>query len=288
MTDRDLRFDAFIDDLILSPEELAAARQAAVMVAGLLRRAFRPDPADGDDRTDHLVAGAVGKRIAIRPLSSVDLLYLIPGEAQQAELLWRMEGALRAALPAAPVGLGDGRLLVEIGSIPVAVRPAVEHQGGFAIPGSQGWMVTNPAAEMAALRLSDSLNDGRTTRLLALLKAWRTACAVPLSSFALELLTREFLSECHPPTWAARMSDFFAWGRRRTPGPIDLPGGLGRLQLDDGWHPAAEAAYWRAVLAERHAASGDDDADLAEWRHLLGQNFGRPPAFNIWNVRKDL
>jgi len=288
MNSRDLRFDAFIDDLILSPEELAAARQAAVMVAALLRRALGSEPVDSDERGDHLVAGAVGKRIAVRPLTAVDLFYLAPGGPQQTDILWRMEGALRAALPAAPVGLGDGCLLVEIGSIPVAVRPAVEHQGGFAIPGHQGWMLTNPAAEMAALRLSDSLNGGRTTRLLALLKAWRSVCSVPLTSFALELLVREFMNECKPLTWSAGLSDFFAWGRQRTPKAFELPGGLGKMEIGGAWHPAAEAAYWRAVLAERHAASGDDPAELTEWRHLLGQQFGRPPAFNIWNVRQDL
>lgn len=288
MSSPDLRFDAFIDGLVLSPEELAAARQAAMMVAAQLRRAFYPDATASDERSDHLVAGAVGKRIAIRPLTSVDLLYLLPAGSQQADVLLRMEGVLRAALPAAPLDFGDGRLLVEIGSIPVAVHPAVEHHGGFAIPGSQGWMLTNPAAEMAALRLSDSLNGGLTTRFLALLKAWRLACAVPVGSFALEILAREFISECNPPGWPARLSDFFAWLRQRTPKQYALPGGLGNLHIDDACHPAAEAAYWRAVLAQRHAASGDEPEELAEWRHLLGRHFGRPPAFNIWNVRQDL
>ncbi|HIJ38253.1 MAG TPA: hypothetical protein HPP80_05075 [Rhodospirillaceae bacterium] len=283
----DLRFDSFIDELILKPEELALARQAAVGIAGLLRGALRPELAPLEERGDYLVVGSVGKRVAIRPLSAVDLLYLLPEDGSQRDGLWRMESALRAALPSAPVSLENSRLLVEVGSVLVAVRPAVEQQGAFAIPGPQGWMMTNPAAEMAALRLSDSLNDGRTTRFLALLKAWRDACAVPLGSFALELLVREFMAASKAQSWSGRLADFLAWGRRHAPRQLDLPGGLGRLSLDDAWHALAEAGYWRCVLAGRHAASGDSDAEIAEWRHLLGANFAAPPVFNMWNIRQD-
>jgi hypothetical protein len=140
-------------------------------------------------------------------------------------------------------------------------------------------VVSNPVAEMTALRLSDSRSGGRTSRLAMLLKAWKAAGQVPLPSFAIEVLAREFFAELAPEGWPATLADFFAWARQRTPRQFDLPGGLDRLAIDDGWHPAAEAAYWRCILAGRHAASGDGQAALAEWRTLLGPRFGTPPSF---------
>ena len=50
--------------------------------------------------------------------------------------------------------------------------------------GASGWSVSNPVAEAATLRLSDSLYGGRPRLLLTALKAWRIAQNVPLASFA--------------------------------------------------------------------------------------------------------
>jgi hypothetical protein len=266
-------FDALVDALVLTPAELAAARRAAAPVAAALRRAFRPT-ADEATRDDYLVAGSIGKRLAIRPTPPVDLLYLLPGDDPQAGLLARMHQALRAALPDCQVAVAEERLLVSSEGLVIAAVPALERQGAFAMLHRGDWVLTNPVAEMTALRLSDSLSGGRTTRLALLLKAWKEACQVTLPSFAIEVLVREFFGEVAPAGWPAALADFFAWARQRTPRQFDLPGRLDQLAIGDAWHPAAEAAYWRCVLAGRHAASGDVAAALAEWRILLGPRFG--------------
>ncbi len=69
----DSAFDHFINYIRLSPDELLLARKAAQNVASVLRAALQPN---FDERADHLVVGSVGKRTAIRPLTSVDLVYL--------------------------------------------------------------------------------------------------------------------------------------------------------------------------------------------------------------------
>jgi hypothetical protein len=273
--DNDL-FDALVDELVVTPEEIAAAHRAAVRVAAVLRRAFRPSADDADTRDDYLIAGSVGKRLAIRPMPAVDLLYLLSADTAHADLPAQMEAAVGAAFPGAEAMAGDGSLRIPVDGLMIAVSPALEHQGAFAMARREGWVITNPVAEMAALRLSDALSGGRTTRLALLIKAWKAACHVALPSFAVEVLAREFCGEIAPSDWPGTLADFFAWARQRTPKSFDLPGGLDRLTIDDAWHPAAETAYWRCVLAGHHAAAGDHAAAIDEWRTLLGPRFAAP------------
>ena len=82
--------------------------------------------------------------------------------------------------------------------ITVKVWPAQQQNGVFLMPTAAtlnratGWSVTNPIAEAATLRLSDTLYGGRPRLLLTALKAWRLHTNVPIESYFLELLVQEF------------------------------------------------------------------------------------------------
>lgn len=262
-------FELFVQRLRPDAAEMAAARHAAGAVAAVLRRHFRPGAAARRD--DHLIAGSFGKRTAIRPLPAVDLYYLLPetacigGPPSCAEALRQTAAALGGG-----VGDPDGWRILAGG---VAAIPCVERGGAFLIPGETGWRISNPAAETAALRLADSLSEGRLGRLLALLKAWRRAVGAPVSALGLELLARDYVGAVQPAPLPRLFGDFFAWARRHTPARLELPGGMEHLAIGDGWHGPAEAAYWRCVLAGRHAAAGEWPAATAEWRKVLGADF---------------
>ena len=271
--EEDPRFDRFIDRLFLTPDELLLARKAAQNVAFILRAALQPE---ADERADHLVAGSIGKRTAIRPLSAVDLVYMLPDPALLADGPARIERILRQGMPGIqpePIKLG---LRVPLVDLSVHVMLACEQPRGFAFWTAEGYIDSHPAAEITALRLSDSLNGGRTTRLLVLLKAWAAAESAPLSSFVLEILAREFMSDHGGDKWPEILSDFFAWVRHKDGGSILRPGSSQPLVIGEDWQRYAESAYWRCVLAKRLAGEGDPLAELAEWRKLLGPAFGHP------------
>jgi hypothetical protein len=228
-----------------------------------------------DERADHLVIGSVGKRTAIRPLGAVDLVYLLRDPRLLAEGLEPIERILRKGLPGIQPQRVPHGLEVPLEDFTVMAFLARERPGGFAYWTDQGFVDSHPAAEITALRLSDSLTSGRTTGLLTLLKAWVTAEAVPLPSFALEILAREFMTDHGGEEWPDILSDFFAWIRQSDITAIPRPGGSNLLTLPDpSWHRHAEAAYWRCVLAKRLAREGDPLAELGEWQRLLGPAFG--------------
>jgi hypothetical protein len=270
-TSDDLRFERFIDRILLTQDELLLARKAAQNVAAVLRDKLQPGV---DERVDHLVVGSIGKRTAIRPLSMVDLVYLLPDPSLIQDGLFRIERILRQGMPGIiPVPIDFG-LLVPLEDLTVRVLLAKERPRGFAFWTTRGYVDSHPAAEITALRLSDSLSGGRTTRLLTLLKAWATADQVPLPSFALEILARDFMSDHGGSHWPDILSDFFAWVRHKDTSAVDRPGSNQPLHVDAGWQKQAEAAYWRCVLAKRLAGEGDPLAELAEWQRLLGPAFG--------------
>jgi len=267
----DPRFDRFIDRILLTPDELLLARKAAQNIAAILRSALQPDV---DERADHLVIGSIGKRTAIRPLAMVDLVYLLPDPDIIKEGTEKIERILRRGLPGIVPVLTDQGLQVPLEDLCVFVFLGVERARGYAFWTREYYVDSHPAAEITALRLSDSLNGGRTTRLLTLLKAWVIAEKVPVSSFALEILAREFMSDHGGTSWPEILSDFFAWVRQRDPGQLDRPGSSLKLVVDTTWLKQAEAAYWRCVLAKRLAGEGDPLAELGEWQRLLGPAFG--------------
>lgn len=270
------QFAVFLAQLHPSPEELAAARETAATAGAVLRAHFRPDVSSTGP--DFLVAGSIGKRTATRPLPPVDLIYLLPRRyPTPASALAEVALAVAGEVSGDAVCLAGGR---------VRVLPALEHGNAYLIPVAGRWRASNPAAEVAALRLIDGLGGGLATRLLMLLRAWRDANAVALASFELENLVREFVTQEAPVPgdFVAALTEFFVWSRRFTPCRLELPGGRARLEIDAAWHGAAEAAYWRCVLAQRASAAGDHAAATEEWRRLLGSAFPAPAA--PWNSRR--
>ncbi len=271
-------FDCFLSQTVVPPEELARARSCAVTVALALRAGLRPTLPEAS-REDFLICGSVGKRTAIRPLPAVDLLYVLPAwEGPAQPVVERMAAVLAAAFPDHRVHRFAAGCALALDQVPVAVIPAIEHQGAFRVPLSpagapDGWRLSNPVAEAAALRLAESTSGGRVLGLLALLKAWRQHGAVAIGSLALELLACRFLAEApRPAAWADCLADFFAWSRRIAPRQLEMPGGLGHIDAGTDWHGAAEAAYWRCILARQ---------SQEEWQKLFGPDFplndGVPP-----------
>jgi hypothetical protein len=277
-------FGTFLRRLIPSPAAYADARAVGVEVALALRAELTPQA--GGEIVDHVVAGSVGKRTAIAPLSGVDVLFALPAKLaspRAADALKIVQAVLHHRYGVATLAPDDTGVVVMRGAIAVKVWPARLHDGGFLMPGpatlerASGWSVTNPVAEAATLRLSDSLYGGRPRLLLAALKAWRRHGEVPLASFALELLVQEFYaSGPRPYPLDKALTEFWAWVRSRAADGVRPPGGKSVLPLGDAWRGKAKAAYWRAALAEHHLKEHRLVDAAVEWRQALGPAFPVP------------
>ena len=277
-------FGEFLRRVVPSHTAYALARGVCDDVAAALRAELYPSGLAHNSGSDYLVAGAVGKRTSVAPITEVDVLYLLPPKltAQKSgdalKIIWavlknRFDG----------VTIAETGVLVPRGSVWVKVLPCREYDGAYLIPGTPtlaratGWSITNPVAEAATLRLSDSLYGGRPRLLMTALKAWRAHAQAPIASFALELLAQEFYSGSPRPYELERaLVDFWAWARKRTPCALKPPGGQTAIDVGPEWHGKAKAAYWRATLADHHLKAGKVSDAAAEWRQVLGDAFPVP------------
>ena len=71
-------FGTFLRRLVPAPARYAAARAAGQEIATDLRGELYPRAQLNGAGVDHVIAGAIGKRTAIVPIQSVDLLYDLP------------------------------------------------------------------------------------------------------------------------------------------------------------------------------------------------------------------
>lgn len=277
-------FGAFLRRLVPTPAAYAEARLIGVEVAAALRATL--DPKATADIVDHVISGSVGKRTAIAPISMVDVLYALPARfttPRSADALKIVQAVLHQQFGAAAIAPDQSGIIVVRGTTAVKVWPARLQDGGFLMPGAatleraSGWAVTNPIAEAATLRLSDSLYGGRPRLLLAALKSWRRHQDVMISSFGLEMLVQEFYAS-GPRAYALdkALTEFWAWSRLRTPCRLTPPGAQSAVEIDTAWHGKAKAAYWRVTLAEHHLKTGKIIDAAVEWRQLLGLAFPVP------------
>jgi hypothetical protein len=279
-------FAEFLRRIVPTSPAYVAAKHAAARIAADLRAEFYRNPSIDVTETDHIVAGSVGKRTAVAPIRCADLLYALPpklGISQSVDALNAALAVLRQRHPDALLTPDHTGVMVPTSAMIIKVVPCVPRDGAFLVPGlatptrPQGWSLTNPIAEAATLRLMDSMYASRPRLMLAVLKSWKANCEVPISSFALELMTMDFYSSA-PRAFdlGAALIDFWAWSRKRTPVTLKPPGASTAVAIDDSWHGKAKAAYWRATMAEYHVNQGKGVEAALEWRSSLGPLFPVP------------
>lgn len=295
-------FGAFLRRLVPAAGAYAIARAAGDEVAAALRAELYPRARMDVSGVDHVIAGSVGKRTAIAPIHTVDLLYVLPprlSAPRAADAVKIVTAILHDRFEI--TSTSDTGAVVTCAGTTVKVWPARQQDGSFLMPSAAtfdratGWSVTNPIAEAATLRLSDSLYGGRPRLLLAALKAWRLHASVPIDPFVLELLVLEFYGTA-PRAFAIdkALPEFWAWARSRAGTGIRPPGGRSMIDIGDKWQGKAKAAYWRATLAEHHIKEKRLVDAAVEWRQTLGETFPVPgetaltklPLFRKAEVKK--
>ena len=268
------------------PQAYGYARRIGHMAAEDINAAVKDPMSPGAEPFKFFVTGSVGKRTALAPIRSVDVVLVLDDRLK----LTKAKDALTLVHTLADASHAGHQITrteraIEIMVPPMTVRilPAVAKRQGFLIPGpvtlthSSGWRMTNPVAESATFRLADRTYGGRPRKLLHLMKAWRTVSGANLSGFALELLASRYFAE-RPVRegWLQILQDFTVWMRACTPDEFSLPGNNIPMFIDSQWHPRAQAAYWRCILAKSMEREHDLVKAALEMRGMLGRAFPVP------------
>lgn len=264
------RFGRLLDALRPTRQELARAHEAAAEAARQVRSLIRPVLAS--PAMDSLIVGALGLDCAVRPVKTVELLYVLPAH-------------MRKGGPVAPAALLDGmcHLLgptagrIENGvALPAKettcwVRPGFAlTEGRFALPDEAGggWCTVEPLAEAVALRLAGS----RIRDLVRLVEAWRRHNAVPvaedtLRTAALHVARYGVAGRGLDLSWDALCIEVFAMLAARA---------------DPAWVFHAKRAEAAALAACRAVEQRRYTVAAGAWRSVFGPAVASPGP--VWRL----
>jgi hypothetical protein len=281
------RFKAALKNLTLTDPQVIAGFGKSSGVAASLNRHYW-DESDG--AKNRLVVGSWGKNTAIRPPTDIDQLHVMPVSVYhdfnrkqgniQSQLLQEVKNVLLNSYGQTNMR-GDGQVVVvSFNSITIEVVPAFPAQGGGYLTcdtnSGGSWKHIYPEAEIEILAANDQTYNGNLRKLTKLLKRWKRECNVPIKSFHIEQLVKEYLDL----SGYSKQDEFwFDWLIRDALGYMVgragqsfwMPGSnLELIQLGDEWKPRAETAHARAIKACQYEYDNMEVSAGLEWQKLFG------------------
>lgn len=281
------RFRRFHADLQPTASEVDDAVSKQLGVRQSLQRAYWGPTTDNPPG---FAVGSWGKRTMVRPSNDIDLFMPLPTEEyhrincyagnKQSALLQEVKNSLAATYWQSDMR-GDGQVVVvNFNTIKVEVVPVFrwDDAGAWLMPDTNAggrWRTVYPDAEGATLDNADMVANRNCRPLIQIVKAWKYHCNVPIKSFHVEQLVREFVT-----TYAHRDQDYFYYdwfvrdflnflcGKRHA--LIYAPASNEMVGIGDAWYSRAVTAYERAVKACENER--EDYIVLAgeEWQKLFG------------------
>lgn len=243
-----------------------------------------------DSKTaNSLQVGSYGRGTAIKGISDLDMLYIMPAsawatynkEGGQYQLLRAAADAIEARYPRTDVRVD--RLVVQIRyeNFHIEVQPVFElEDGGFRYPDTYGggtWKVTKPRDELAAMAETDTKKNRNLRRLCRVARAWKNKHGVAMGGLLIDTLAHRFLTSTMEYDdrsyqyydWMVR--DFFAY-------LAGLPeqnefGALGsgqRVKVKKKFQRRAKKAHELCLAAI--AAEGQSGRN-EKWRKVFGRAF---------------
>lgn len=281
------RFRRFHADLQPTAAEVDDAVSKQLGVRQSLQRAYWGPTTDNPPG---FAVGSWGKRTMVRPSNDIDLFMPLPADEyhringyagnKQSALLQEVKNSLAATFWQTDMR-GDGQVVVvNFNTIKVEVVPVFrwDDAGAWLMPDTNAggrWRTVYPDAEAATLDNADMVANRNCRPLIQIVKAWKYHCNVPIKSFHVEQLVREFVT-----TYAHRDQDYFYYdwfvrdflsflcGKRHA--LIYAPASNEMVGIGDDWYSRAVTAYERAVKACENER--EDYIVLAgeEWQKLFG------------------
>ena len=249
------------------------------------------------DTAHSLYVGSYGRNTAIHGFSDLDMVFELPsylynrysdylGNGQSA-LLQTVRNSLQKTYPTSEIG-GDGQIVVisfrdEITFEIVPVFGNID--GSYTHPDSnQGgsWKLTNPRAEIEAVRNRNISCNGNLIQLCRMMRAWKRKWSVPIGGLLVDTLAYQFVQN-----WSYRKHsylyydymcrDFFDFLRiqDRTQAYWRAPGSGQYVYGKDLFQWKATRCYNIASQAIDHEQTTPKQEWSAKqkWREIFGTSF---------------
>ena len=280
-------FREFLTNLAVDNAEQISLRYGEVTAA--LNKKFR----DTESKTaNSLQVGSYGRWTAIKGISDLDMLYIMPKgkwddykNGKQLQLLIDKKDAIKLRYPNTTVCVD--RLVVQVlyTSFQIEVQPVFEQEdGSFKYPDTYGggsWKITKPHEEIKAMSEFNSQKNENLRRLCKMARAWKNKHGVGMGGLLIDTLAHNFListTEYNDRIYLyydLMSRDFFKY-------LADLPsqeyyaalGSGQRVKVKNRFQTKAKKAY--ELCVEAIDAKSEDRA-YDKWKKVYGRPFPAKP-----------
>ncbi|HRI81188.1 MAG TPA: hypothetical protein PLF88_02035 [Opitutaceae bacterium] len=283
-------FSTFLGNLTIANITTISARSGAIT-----KRLNKDFYATESETAHSFYAGSYGRNTKIKGSSDLDLVYVLPYETYvlynsystngQSALLQSVRNSILSLYSSTAIK-ADGQIIeVSFGDgMKIEVLPAfLNDNGTYTHPNSNDggkWAVTDPKAEIEAIRKRNDACNKNLIKLARMARAWRSTWAVPISGILVDTLAYQFIENWPYRDksflyydWLSR--DFFKWMSEqdesqdwwRAPGSGRYVYGKGLFQYK------AKRCYNISVEAIDNAGKSQDWAAKNKWREIYGSSF---------------
>jgi len=276
-------FKKFLNNLAIDNVEQISYRYGEITCC--LNEKYR----DTESKTaNSLQVGSYGRFTAIKGISDLDMIYMMPKsewdrfkDGRQSVLLQEVKNTIKKRYPKTEMR-GDGQVVViSFGNQEVEVVPAFEQDdGSFKYPDTNNggsWPITNPRAEIKAISDIDSKKNQNLRRLCKMIRAWKNEHGVLMGGLLIDTLSHNFLNSTDKYDdksyfyydWMVR--DFFKYISELPKQDYYLaPGSKQRVYVKKYFQRKAKEAYklcLNAIDAEKQSNV------YKKWKKVFGRPF---------------
>jgi len=269
-------FNELIDRLALTEEQRSTASTRVASIRDIFDGRFTMA-----ERV--FTIGSYARGTLVRWERDVDLLASVSAEEyweryryNSRDFLYWVRDTLNDYYATTDVSSRQIAVVLDFSVIRCEVVPAFNRLGGgYLIPdGSGGWQATNPPHHRTLMREADERHGGKLKPLVKLMKAWKMANELSVSSLHIELLTEQLWRNGTLGDRPSAVSSTLA----------QLPTWL-QFSLADPW-PSGSAIDTQLRQADRQASikTAQSDAASASTSEVARTDGRTKDAFAEWNT----
>lgn len=276
-------FEQFLNNLAIDNREEISERYGEITCC--LNKKYR----DTDSKTaNSLQVGSYGRYTAIKGVSDLDMIYIMPisewdrfKEGRQSAMLQEVKNAIKERYPNTEIRADGQVVVVSFTNYEIEVVPAFDQDdGSFKYPDTNNggsWLITKPRSEIKAISDMDKSKNSNLRRLCKMVRAWKNKHGVEMGGLLIDTLVYNFLTTTKEYDeksylyydWLAR--DFFKYLAELPNQDFYLaPGSNQRVNVKKQFQRKAKKAYELCLKAiEADGQEGVND----KWKKVFGRPF---------------
>lgn len=276
-------FTQFVKNIAIDNAEMISLRYGEITSA--MNQEFR----DTSSKTaNSLQVGSYGRSTAIKDISDLDMLYILPNSewanyknGGQYKLLTKTKEVIKARYPSTDMRVD--RLVVSVfyKSFQIEVQPVFDDgEGNFIYPDTKGdgsWKTTKPRLEIKAMSDVDAEKNKNLRRLCKMIRAWKNKHGVAIGGLLIDTLAHNFLNQTTDydstgfSSFSLMIKDFLKY-------LSELPeqdyhaalGSMQRVGVKKKFQPKAKKALKLCNLA---IDAKGQKGEYKKWRKIFGRPF---------------